>query len=301
MIYYCCANNLNIGDYFSMLGVKEAIGLSGEEEFMELRDEPFSDFISSLEENDILIVGGGGLFKDYFEKYWKDIIFHQKMRKFSLYLFGVGVCDIKNKSISTVISNEFINEIIMISNSSFIRAPLPIRNIKVVETCCPSVLYVQKNYSSEEIPSQEKLLYVNHRGLVGKEKSKQIRGILQKYCSNNNLTYSEVNNIAKNPDEIRDMMDEYISSKIIVTTRLHGYIIGRSVGKRVVAISNDYKIEGFADLIGDPVPLESHTLTEEILLEEIDKCKQIDLEKLSQMIEDINNKGYQIRGLINGN
>lgn len=301
MIYYCCANNLNIGDYFSMLGVKEAIGLSGEEEFMELRDEPFSDFISSLEEKDILIVGGGGLFKDYFEKYWKDIIYHKKRHNFSVYLFGVGVCDIKNKSISTVISDEFIDEIIMNSNSSFIRAPLPIQNIKVVETCCPSVLYVQKNYSSTEQSPQEKLLYVNHRGLVGKEKSNQIRGFLQTYCSNNNLIYSEVNNIAKSPDEIRDMMDEYISSKIIVTTRLHGYIIGRSVGKRVVAISNDYKIEGFAKLIGDPDPLDAHTLVEDILFEEIDKCKQINYEKLNQLVEDINHNGYQIRRLINGN
>jgi len=283
-----------------MLGVKEAIGLSGEEEFMELRDEPFPGFISSLEEKDVLIVGGGGLFKDYFEKYWKEIISYKKRHNFSLYLFGVGVCDIKNKSISTVISDEFIDEIIMNSNVSFLRAPLPIENIKVAETCCPSVLYVQKNYSRTEQSPQERLLYVNHRGLVGKEKSKQIRGFLQTYCSNNNLIYSEVNNIAKSPGEIRDMMYEYMSSEIIVTTRLHGYIIGRTIGKRVVAISNDYKIEGFASLIDDPPPLNCDEITEEILFKEIEKCGIIDYEKLNKLLKSINENGNHIKKLING-
>ena len=88
MIYYCCANNLNIGDYFSLLGVKDAVGLSGDEIFLERRKVSLAKKLNGLSSNDLLIIGGGGIIKDNFRKYWVDILKYKKKKNMKFIYLG---------------------------------------------------------------------------------------------------------------------------------------------------------------------------------------------------------------------
>jgi polysaccharide pyruvyl transferase WcaK-like protein len=256
MIYYCCANDLNIGDHFSMLGVKDAVGLSGKEIFLERRKVPLAKELDGLSSNDVLIIGGGGIIKDYFRKYWLDILKYKKKRNYKIYIFGIGVCDHKHVSKSTVFEERLIKEIINNSKISYLRPPIPIKDHRIKETFCPSMLYIYNKYKNNNIPIKNQLLYVSHAGLVGKNIDLKIIKLLKEYCKEKGLSYFQVSNIARNKDGVESIMRKYLSSKIIVTSRLHGYIIGRSLGKKVVAISKDHKIEGFASIIGDKNPID---------------------------------------------
>lgn len=59
MLYYCCANKINIGDYFSMQGVIQSVDRSGKVIFLELQKTPLKDFLNTLDEKDTIIIGGG--------------------------------------------------------------------------------------------------------------------------------------------------------------------------------------------------------------------------------------------------
>ena len=49
-------------------------------------------------------------------------------------------------------------------------------------------------------------------------------------------------------DEI--VMKEYGQSGVVLSSRLHGIIIASALGKRIIAISEDEKIEGYMDELG---------------------------------------------------
>ena len=95
-----------------------------------------------------------------------------------------------------------------------------------------------------------------------------------------------------------DLMKFYINSEIVVTTRLHGYIIARTLGKRVVAISNDNKIEGFAKSIDDVKPLDCCKINKEILSNAIDSSTNFSQEKIEECIKEIKLKGEMIKNFI---
>lgn len=291
MLYYCCANEINIGDYFSMLGAKLAIGLCGKEEFMELRAKPFSDFLSLLNDEDTIIIGGGGLFKDYFRRFWIEILDYKKINNFDIILFGVGICDHKNKKNSTVLEKSMIEKIISNSKINFIRHPFDSIGMPVYFTYCPSMYFVSNNFLCYANKKQNKLLYVSHKDLIGKNKDEEIRKHLQKFCIQNNMGYSEVDNIIRENNGINDIMDLYQNSEIVVSTRLHGYIIAKTLGKKVVAISNDHKIEGFANAIGDVKPLDCENLDKKTLSDAIKTATIMPQDDLSNFVKEIKIKG----------
>jgi hypothetical protein len=299
MIYYCCANNLNIGDHFSMLGVREAVGLSGEDLFLERRNGPLSAKLDSMSSKDSIIIGGGGIIKDYFKKYWIDILKYQKKRNYKLYLFGIGVCDHKYVSKSTVFDEALIKSIVNNSAISYIRPPIPIDDRRIKETFCPSMLYVHKKYG-KQVSLGNKLLYVSHAGLVGKGADTKIISLLKDYCKEYKIEYSQVGNIARDEESVSRIMKKYCEANLIVTTRLHGYILGAALKKRVVAISKDYKIEGFASIIGDPTPVDLKDVTNDVLIERLEGCRAITDDKLLKCLEKINAKGSKIKRFING-
>jgi len=291
MIYYACANNINIGDYFSMLGVKDAVKLDGSELFFEKSNPPFSEKIKLLKEDDHLIIGGGGILKDNFEKYWLEILKNQKEKKYKIYIFGIGVCDHKNVSKSTVLNSNILNQIFSSSEINFLRPPINFDNKNIIETFCPSILHVNKKYYSKKITSKEQLLYVSHESLVGKDNNLKIINILKEYCTKNKLEYTEVNNISKTQKETDIIIEKYLNSKFIVTTRLHGYIIGTALRKNVVSISKDYKIDGFAKSIGAILPMELQDFNYDVLSKNISLSSPINENTYNKIINNIEYNG----------
>ena len=73
MIYHVYANQSNAGDWLSARGIQAL--LAPREVREHLCDEPFvPQTIAALEratEEDFIVIGGGGLFMDYFEPFWK--------------------------------------------------------------------------------------------------------------------------------------------------------------------------------------------------------------------------------------
>lgn len=301
MIYYLCANNINIGDYFSMLGVKHSVGLPGNEIFLEKSSISLPERLKLFKKTDVLIIGGGGILKDYFEKFWIEILKFQKKIGYKIYIFGIGVCDHKDVSKSTIMNRDIIFEILNVSKINYIRSPINfLKSDKIEETFCPSMYYVYDKYLKLAGSEKNQLLYVSHESLVGKNKDLEIINNLQEYCKKNNLLYTQINNIAKNQNAIDFMMENYLSSKIIVTTRLHGYIIAKSLGKKVLAISKDNKIDGFAKSIEDPIPLNLNELSYEILSKSINSLKITNQLKIKNIINNIKQNGININKSITG-
>jgi polysaccharide pyruvyl transferase WcaK-like protein len=296
MIYYCCANNINIGDYISMLGIKELINISGKELFLE-RNKALDLELKNINSNDSIIIGGGGLLKDYFEKYWLEILKYKKMNNFKLYIFGVGVCQHKNVDKNTVLKQSLVENIINSSEATYFRAPLPFHNDKVKETFCPSIYHIFKNYKKQE-NVEKKLLYVSHESLVGKSNDLKIIEILKKYSEVNNLKYSQVNNIARDSSQVESTIDEYNKASLVVSTRLHGYIIATALGKKVLAISKDYKIDGFAKSINDENPLDIKDIDYEKISMKINDKKIISDKKINDIVNDLIQKSTIIKNKI---
>lgn len=241
MIYYCCANNTNIGDYFSMLGVRELVNMPGKEIYMAGNPKQFDSEISRLKKDDILIIGGGGLLKDHFSKYWEIILNYKKKNNFTFILFGIGVCDLKGQK--TIINSNLLQDIMDNSKSLFIRPDIPeILRVKAVETFCPSNYYFSK--FKKNISENNYILYIDHEKLIGKENNNKIKNKIINYCNLNNKKYINISN-----NELNNIYDIYNNAEFIFSTRLHGLILGHAVEKRVIAISNDYKIEGYSKKI----------------------------------------------------
>src|SRR5580765_6148156 len=95
MIHHVFANQSNIGDWLSAIGIQSLLSpLPVREHFC---DEPFVAAtlasLSRLTEGDLLIIGGGGLFMDYFTPLWQGL--DQLRLPTPMIIWGVGYCDLK--------------------------------------------------------------------------------------------------------------------------------------------------------------------------------------------------------------
>ena len=72
MIYHIFANRSNIGDWLSAKGIQTLLAPAEITEC--LCDEPFLDEtfdrLSDATSRDFIVIGGGGLFMDYFVPFW---------------------------------------------------------------------------------------------------------------------------------------------------------------------------------------------------------------------------------------
>ena len=95
MIYHVYANRSNIGDWVSAKGIQELLSPAAITECF--WDGPFvKDTIKRLSkasENDLIVIGGGGLLMDYFEPFWKS--FDAIASRIPFCIWGVGYCDLK--------------------------------------------------------------------------------------------------------------------------------------------------------------------------------------------------------------
>ena len=179
------------------------------------------------------------------------------------------------------------------------RLPIPIEDHRIKRTPCPSMLYVDEQYG-KYASSGGSLLYASHSGLIGKEADENIKKLLKAYCNKHNMEYSQVGNIAKDDESVANIMKKYCEASLIVTTRLHGYIIGAALKKKIVAISKDYKIEGFASIINDRHPIDIMDINEDSLNRAAEEAQALSDEGLASSLAEIRKKGDKIRRFING-
>lgn len=249
VIHHVFANKSNIGDWLSAIGIQRLLAPHAIVEH--LCDEPFvPETLAALEAaspDDLIVIGGGGLFMDYFFSFWEG--FNKIAGKTPYCLWGVGFCDSKREATCPPLSE--IREIVERSQFCFVRDDLSLRYLSNLAfpkpKGCPSVVAVMKE------PSRiEGLVHVDNYTTAGADVFARMDQIARDYAGTTRRPYRRTNNriSAGNVCELHQTLEEYRSSDIVVSSGLHGCVIAVAMGKRVIAVSGDWKIESFMNAVG---------------------------------------------------
>jgi polysaccharide pyruvyl transferase WcaK-like protein len=211
-----------------------------------LCDEPYVsatlDRLTSATPEDLIVIGGGGLFMDYFEPFWKGFLPIAKRVPFVIW--GTGYCDMKRKPSRP--PDSLLEEIVGQSRYCFVRDELTrmyLANCHIPrEVPCPSIAVI-------EAPSSRGhgLLYADAYDNIGQNVHENTVTILKEFADRTGRSYHQTCNVIEkgNERQLMTMLDAYAHADVIVASRLHGCIIGVAMGRNILAISGDRKIESF--------------------------------------------------------
>ena len=249
MIYHIYANRSNIGDWLSARGIQKLLSPLPITEC--LCDEPFVketiECLSKATEKDMIIIGGGGLLMDYFIPFWE--AFKPFADRIPFCIWGVGYCDLKNEH--SLPPQNLIEDIINKSRLCIVRDELTRKHLPGCKLSfpvpCPSI-----NVVEPFVDHGPDLLHVANYTTAGADVYDRMCDAAKIFAEKKGIVYRETNNIItkNNNDELNKTLQLYNRSGIILSSALHGCIIGLSSGLKVLAVSGDRKIEGFMESVG---------------------------------------------------
>jgi polysaccharide pyruvyl transferase WcaK-like protein len=249
VIHHVYANQSNTGDWLSALGIQRLLGPDPVVEH--LCDEPFVDetlaALAELGPHDLVVIGGGGLFMDYFEPFWEGI--NRLGPRLRYCIWGAGACDMKMSG--SRMSGRLLGAVAAKAELCVVRDRLTSDLIVTGDSLdvvpCPSTVVV-----SERRRAGTGLLHANNYDNVGDEVYQRVRAFLSGEATQRGEIFRETNNRieAGRPQELQQNLDIYQSSELVVASALHGCIIGLSLGCKVLAISGDRKVESFMEAAG---------------------------------------------------
>ena len=248
MIHHVYANQSNIGDWFSALGIQAMVGAPVREHFCDTPLVPETiEALAQCTAEDFIIIGGGGLFMDYFSPFWES--FHSVAARTRFCIWGVGCCD--HKRTETKLPTKLLQEIIQRSEFCLVRDELTRRALAGCELPPPVACPTFEAVSARPV-EQRGLLYVDHYDLLGEENYQRVVSSAQAFASETGRPYRQINNLIpkSNKTALANSLNLYASSDLVLTSRLHGCIIGLAIGRPVLAISGDRKIESFMGAAG---------------------------------------------------
>jgi len=294
MIYHVFANRSNIGDWLSAKGIQKLLAPLEITEL--LCDAPFVKttirHLSQATEKDLIIIGGGGLFMDYFVPFWE--AFKPISERVPLCIWGIGCCDIKNEP--SLPPRRLIEDIVNNSKLCIVRDNLTrsfLENCQIPSAVpCPSINMIE--------PVSEKgrdVLHVVNYSTAGVEAYEAMCSAGQKFAKNTTRVYRETNNlISKGSDEgLARTLSLYERSDVVLSSALHGCIIGVAMGLKVLAVSGDRKIEGFMESVGQ----QDRVLDVSKLKRLPELLNEIHLQdNLEPVLEDIRKENREVAGTI---
>jgi polysaccharide pyruvyl transferase WcaK-like protein len=249
MIYHVYANQSNIGDWLSARGIQSLLPDQRVNDL--LCDEPFVaetlSTLSSATEEDFVVIGGGGLFMDYFNPFWEGFLDASSRVPFCIW--GAGYCDMKREESRP--NATVIREVVRRSKLCVVRDELTrgyLSDTRVPPpVICPTVVAVatraaHKNY----------VLHVDHLDNAGDDVYEMMVSVTEKFADRTGRPYRQTNNIipAGQAGRMEKLLDLYADAELVVTSRLHGCIIGLATGRPVLAVSGDRKVESFMNAAG---------------------------------------------------
>jgi len=290
MLYYISANKVNIGDFLSNLGIRKLLGVQGINLYC---DRPYIErtkkVIRGAQSNDVFILGGGGLFKDYFMPLWNEIYRNRKQLRYVLW--GIGINETKRPSLKHILSQKFMpktiflkkwKEIVRNSIISSFRDENTYRYFRRMnnsfKTGYPSINFILDH--KRNLPKRM-LIHSWNQYLLKDAEVETMQKITDVLAYKLDLEKVYTNLMIKGISELHEWLDRYSSAHITVSSSLHGCILALSLGSKLIAVSRDWKIEGF---------LQTVNLEEAICnIDEIEKkAKHIELQKdVSKRIEKI--------------
>lgn len=249
MIYHIYANRSNIGDWLSAKGIQKLLSpLEVTECFC---DVPFIKEtikrLSPATENDFIIIGGGGLLMNYFTPFWE--AFKPIAERVPFCIWGIGCCDLKNESSlppKSLIEGMINNSELCIVRDDLTRSYLKSCNIPLAVPC-PSI-----NIIEPVLEQRKGILHVAHGAAVGIEVYNAISDAAKFFSEKTGRDYYETNNRISNDSEkeMDHVLSKYRMADLMISSRLHGCIIGVAMGIKVLAISGDRKVDAFMKAVG---------------------------------------------------
>jgi polysaccharide pyruvyl transferase WcaK-like protein len=249
MIYHVFANRSNIGDWLSARGIQHL--LAGERITECLCDAPFvEETVARLRQagpEDRIVIGGGGLFMDYFTPFWEQFLKARIAAPFCLW--GIGCCDWKRRSSLT--SRDLLEAVVRRSHICVVRDQLSRDYLAGGElpppVPCPALAVVDH-------PTRPVLgvLHVDNFTIAGESVFHAMNVCARDFAQRTGRTFSQTNNRieAGNEASLVGILQRYRRADIVVSSALHGCIIGLAMGRKVIAVSGDRKIEAFMELAG---------------------------------------------------
>ncbi len=248
MIYHVYANQKNIGDWLSARAIQSLIGRGRVVELF--CDEPFVKetlaVLATAGPRDLVVIGGGGLFMDYFVPFWEGFLPIAPRVQFCIW--GVGYCDMKDDPSRAPI--DLLEQIVHHSTLCIVRDELTrqhlIGSALAPPVCCPTINLISTR------PPGIGLLHVDTRGDVGEANYALMEACGRDCSARSGIQFQSMSNEipAGSEKALMHAIDLYASSGLVMTARLHGCIIGLAMGRKVLAVSCDRKIESFMNAAG---------------------------------------------------
>jgi polysaccharide pyruvyl transferase WcaK-like protein len=248
MIHHVFANRSNIGDWLSARAIQSLLGPREIREH--LCDQPFVaqtlSEVANANSDHFILIGGGGLFMDYFEPFWQG--FREVAERVSYGIWGVGYCDMKREKSRP--GQKLIEEIasrarFCIVRDELTRGYLASSNLPA-PVVCPTVNLVDRREVGNGV------LHVDAYDNVGPEIYAEMNSIGRRFATQTGRSFRAINNLIESGSEkaLARALDHYAEADIVLSGRLHGCIIGLSMGRKVVAVSGDHKVESFMSAAG---------------------------------------------------
>jgi Polysaccharide pyruvyl transferase len=248
VIHHVFANKSNIGDWLSARAIQTLLGHGPLcEHFC---DGPFvAGTLAALREaktTDLIVIGGGGLFMDYFDEFWQG--FRPVAQRVPFAIWGVGCCEMKRQN--SRLSAGLMEEIVSLSRLCVVRDDLTRSALPGCvlppPVACPSISLVTPT------PPGFGLLHVDAFDNVGEANYEAMEVFGKEFAAAVGRPFRSINNLipAASERSLRSVLACYEDSDLILAGRLHGCVIGLAMGRKVLAVSGDHKIESFMRAAG---------------------------------------------------
>lgn len=248
MIHHVYANRSNIGDWLCAKAMQRLLRPLPVKEY--LCDEPFVEQtlvgLRALPPRSLVVVGGGGLFMDYFAPLWEGL--RALTVQLDICVWGAGYCDLKAEASHPPLDT--VQEVIRNSRLCVVRDELTRGHLGDCEIpapiACPSMHLV------EATPPGGALLHVDNFTTAGEAVYEVMDEVCRFFAAQSGRTYTKTNNRIERSSEVelRQRLSLYRSSGLVVSSGLHGCIIAVAMGRPVVAVSGDRKIDEFMSMAG---------------------------------------------------
>jgi polysaccharide pyruvyl transferase WcaK-like protein len=246
-IYHVFANRSNVGDWLSARGIQALLAPLRVTEL--LCDDPFvPDTLAALNgagPADFIVIGGGGLFMDYFEPFWRG--FEPISRRVPFAIWGVGCCHMKRERselpralLAPIVRRGRLCAVRDDLTRDYLTADLP------SPVPCPTLAAV------EPVALGRGVLHVDAFDNVGETVYAEMNRVGADFATHTERPFRAINNLIRGGDEreLANTLAHYAAADVILAGRLHACIIGLGMGRKVLAVSGDHKLESFMGAAG---------------------------------------------------
>src|SRR6478735_7986242 len=249
MIHHVFATKSNIGDWMSAKGIQHL--LSPHPVVESFCDDPFVDNtidrLSRLSSSDLIVIGGGGLFMDYFSPFWEG--FAAISERIPFCIWGIGYCDLKN--VESRPPTELLRRIVRASQLCVVRDDLTREYLADLNlpaaVQCPAMAVLEP-----PVAPGFGVLHADHFNVIGSDAYEVVHREALRFAQDTGRGYQQTDNQISDGDEraLAEQLERYARADVLVTSRLHGCIIGLAMGRKVLAISGDRKVDSFMTAAG---------------------------------------------------